>query len=323
MRCIRPGVPGIAHGRASVSGSRRYGQYTGLPSASVWLNSVANGTEMSGSVVDVGQPPRLGAVGQVAVGQQDHRCAVLERDAGRLDRGEEAVRRAVGGHDRQRRLAVAAVHRDVEVGRLGLGGQAGRRAAALDVDDEQRQLEARPPERWSRSSAPPRAAGGGDAEVAGERGAERHARRGDLVLGLQVRTPKCLCFDSSWRMSDAGRDRVRAEVTGSFASWPAATSPQASAVLPVMLVYSPAAGRRADLVAVTRRARRLAEVVAGQERRTVRAATCSFLPKRCSIQSRVGSIGRCTSTTPDRARRSSSTARRRGASRRAARRPPW
>ena len=25
MRCSRPGVPGIAHGRASVSGSRAYG----------------------------------------------------------------------------------------------------------------------------------------------------------------------------------------------------------------------------------------------------------------------------------------------------------
>ena len=112
MRCIRPGVPGIAHGRASVSGSRRYGQNSALPSASTWFGSVANGTEMSGSVVDVGQQPRLGAVGEVAVGQQDHRRAVLERDAGRLDRGVEAVRRAVGGDDRQRRLAVAAVHRE-------------------------------------------------------------------------------------------------------------------------------------------------------------------------------------------------------------------
>ena len=47
-RCISFGVPGIAHGRASVSGSRRYGQNSGLPSASVWLGSLANGTEMSG-----------------------------------------------------------------------------------------------------------------------------------------------------------------------------------------------------------------------------------------------------------------------------------
>ncbi len=44
MRCSRPGVPGIAHSRASVSGSRRYGQKS--PS---WLGSVANVVEMSGS----------------------------------------------------------------------------------------------------------------------------------------------------------------------------------------------------------------------------------------------------------------------------------
>ena len=106
-RCISPGVPGIAHGRASVSGSRRYGQNSGLPSASMWFGSVANGTEMSGRSVDVGQLPRLGAVGEVAVGQQDHRRAVLDGDAGGLDGGLEAVHRAVGGDDRQRRLAVS------------------------------------------------------------------------------------------------------------------------------------------------------------------------------------------------------------------------
>ncbi len=43
-RCSRPGVPGMAHGRASVLGSRRYGQNS--PS---WFGPVANGTEMSGS----------------------------------------------------------------------------------------------------------------------------------------------------------------------------------------------------------------------------------------------------------------------------------
>ena len=55
-----------------------------------------------------------------------------------------------------------------------------------------------------------------------------------------VRTPKCLCLDSSWRMSDAGVIGYEPSVTGSLASWPAATMPHASAVLPVMLVYSPA-----------------------------------------------------------------------------------
>ena len=115
------------------------------------LGSVGERHRDVGQRVDVGQLPRLGAVGEVAVGQQDHRRAVLEGDPGRLDRGVEALRRAVAGDDRQRRLAVAAVQREVEVGRLGLGGQAGRRAAALDVDDQQRQLDRRSPARSSRS----------------------------------------------------------------------------------------------------------------------------------------------------------------------------
>ena len=42
----------------------------------------------------------------------------------------------VGRHDRQRRLAVVAVHGQQQVGLLGLGGQAGRGTAALDVDDD-------------------------------------------------------------------------------------------------------------------------------------------------------------------------------------------
>ena len=51
----------------------------------------------------------------------------------------------------------------------------------------------------------------------------------------RVRTPKFLCFDSSWRMSDAGVIGYEPRNSGSSDSWPAAIRPQASAVLPVML----------------------------------------------------------------------------------------
>jgi putative transposase len=51
-----------------------------------------------------------------------------------------------------------------------------------------------------------------------------------------VRTPKFLCFDSSWRMSDAGVIGYDPRNTGRPACCPAAMSPQASAVLPVMFV---------------------------------------------------------------------------------------
>ena len=59
-------------------------------------------------------------------------------------------------------------------------------------------------------------------------------------------------------------------MTGSLASWPAATMPHASAVLPVMLVYSPGGSiGGTDLEAVPDGLGGLAEVVAGDERGAV------------------------------------------------------
>ena len=56
-----------------------------------WLGSVAKSGSMARQVVDLGDPPRLGAVGEVAVGEQHHRRAVGDRDPGRLEGGVEAV----------------------------------------------------------------------------------------------------------------------------------------------------------------------------------------------------------------------------------------
>ena len=70
-------------------------------------------------------------------------------------------------------------------------------------------------------------------------------------------------------MSLAGVIGYDPSVIGSFASWPAATMPHASAVLPVMLVYSPAGSGRPDLVAMADGLGGLAEVEAGEERRLV------------------------------------------------------
>ena len=56
-----------------------------------------------------------------------------------------------GGEHRHRRLGVAAEQRLQQVGLLGLGGQAGGRAAALDVADHERQLDHDRQARWPRS----------------------------------------------------------------------------------------------------------------------------------------------------------------------------
>ena len=160
---------------------------------------------------DVGDLPRLRAVGEVAVRQQHHRRAVGDRDPGGLDRGVEAVGRRLRGDDRHRRLAVAAEHRLQQVGLLGLGGQAGGRAAALDVDHQQRELgHHRQADRLAlqRDAG---ARGGGDPEVTGERRADRGTDAGDLVLGLERGDREALVLGQL--VKDVGRrgDRVGAE----------------------------------------------------------------------------------------------------------------
>ena len=185
-RCSRPGVPGIAHGRASVS-------RVALVRPELPVAGLGHVVGLGGEVgverrqrVEVGQLPRLGAVGEVAVGQQHHRRPVGQRDPGRLDGRVEAVAGRLRRDDRQRRLAVAAVHRLQQVGLLGLGRQAGRGTAALDVDDDQRQLERdREPDRL-------RLQRDARARTSWSRPAPRRTRHpsaapmpGDLVLGLE------------------------------------------------------------------------------------------------------------------------------------------
>ena len=160
----------------------------------------------------VGHPPRLGAVGDVAVGQQDHRGAVLDRDRDRLDRGVEAVGRRLGGQHRHRRLAVAAEHHLQQVGLLGLGRHPGARPGALDVADDQRQLGHHAPAPMvSALSATPGPGGGGHPELAGEAGAERGADAGDLVLGLEGGHPEPLVLAQLVQHVGGRGDRVGAQ----------------------------------------------------------------------------------------------------------------
>ena len=137
-----------------------------------------------GQRIKVGQQPRLTAVGQESVAEQDDRRAVLQRDTSCLDRGIETLRRAVRGDDRQRRLTVTTEHRDVQVGGFGLGRQTRRRATALNVDDQQRQLQRDAQADGFALQRQARATGGCDAEMPRERSAERHTDCRNLVLRL-------------------------------------------------------------------------------------------------------------------------------------------
>ncbi len=111
---------------------------------------------------------------------------VMKRDgdADGLEGHVEAIGRRARGDDGDGAFAVAAEHRLQQVGLLGLGRQTGARAAALHVDDDQRQFGHHGQADRLGLEADARAAGGGDAQRPAERGADGHADGGDLVLGL-------------------------------------------------------------------------------------------------------------------------------------------
>ena len=136
----------------------------------------------------------------------DHRRPVLQRRAGppRWRRrssatGERGATIGSGASPWRPNIAMQ------QVGLLGLGRQPGRRPGALHVDDQQRELQAdRQADRLG-LEVEARARGAGHAEVPGERCAERDADAAAISSSAcMVRTPKFLCCDSSWRMSDAG-----------------------------------------------------------------------------------------------------------------------
>ena len=153
-RCPAPPTGARASpGRAGTDGTRRRRSARSRTSVAI-----------DGSAGDVGDQPGLGAVREGRIRQQVDRRAVLERDPGRLDRGVEALRRARGGDHRHGALAVAAEEHHQQVGLLGLRRHAGRRAGALDVEDEQRQLEHHAEADHLRLEHDPRPGRGRDAE---------------------------------------------------------------------------------------------------------------------------------------------------------------
>ena len=242
MRCSRPGQPRRRPGARE----RRLVAHVGPERlGAVGVGVVGRRGERGvdrGERVDVGDAPGLRAVREVRVREQDHRRAVGDRDADRLERRVEAVARRLRRHDRQRGLAVAPVHREQEVGLLDLRGQTRRGPAALDVDDEQRQLEAdREADRLA-LEVDARAARGRHAERAAVARPDRRGDRRDLVLGLERADAELLALGELVEDVRGRRDRVAAQEQRQARHFCAAVMrPHDSAVLPVTFAYSPGA----------------------------------------------------------------------------------
>ena len=109
-------------------------------------------------------------------------CVAMRHASIAHSKASAGLRAAITG---MRRIAIAAIDRLVEVALLGLGRQAGGRAAALRIDDDQRQLGH---DRQAHRLGLQRDAGAGrdgDAQLAGIARADRGADRGDLVFRLE------------------------------------------------------------------------------------------------------------------------------------------
>ena len=170
---------------------------------------------------DVGDQPRLGAVREVRVREQEDRRAVLHRDPRRLDRRVEATRGSRGRDDRHRRLGVPPEEHHQEVRLLGLRRHPRRRPGALDVDDEERQLQRHREPHRLRLQHDPRAGRGRHAERAAERRTERSPGGGDLVLGLERAHAEVLQLREL--LEDVGRRRDRDTRRGRAATRRAST----------------------------------------------------------------------------------------------------
>src|SRR5271155_5366311 len=136
-------------------------------------------------VAEFGNAPRFGTVGQVAVRKQDHRDHIFYGDAAGFDGGPEAIPRSGRGDYGDGGFGVAAEHGLQQIGLLGFGGQAGGRAAALHVDDDERDFDGDSQAQGFGFQRHAGAGGGGERESARVGCADRGGDGGDFVFGLE------------------------------------------------------------------------------------------------------------------------------------------
>ena len=87
----------------------------------------------------------LDASGERGIAQNENRRAVFAGDARGFDRDVETILDPFGSEDDARAVAMTAVDRLVQIALFDVGWEAGARAAALNVKDDERDLGHRGP----------------------------------------------------------------------------------------------------------------------------------------------------------------------------------
>ena len=131
----------------------------------------------------------LDARGQRAVAEDEDRRAVFAGDPRRFDGDVKAILDSGGSQDDARAVSVAAEDRLVKVALLDVGRQTGTRSAALDIDNDERNLRHRSPADGLRLQRNPRPGAAGDGEIAGIRKPEGHRDRGQFILAWTKSPP--------------------------------------------------------------------------------------------------------------------------------------
>ena len=164
-----------------------------------------------GQVFDVRNFPGFSAVGEVAVRKNNHRDHVLDGNATGFERDPETI--ASGGRceNGNRRFGVAAEEGLEQVGLFGFGGQAGRRAAALDVANDERQFDGDGEAECFGFQGHAGAGSGGDAERAGIRRADGGSDGGDFVFGLKSGDAEILVLRKLMQDVRRGGDGIRTQ----------------------------------------------------------------------------------------------------------------
>ena len=262
MRCSKPGrarqwpTAAPAARRAGTAGTPRRSPRTGMLDLDLRQVGVLR------------NPPRLGAVGDVAVGEQHARASCSARPTARLparcrsNRPGCWPRSPASGTRRCGRTAPAT-------GRPARSSSANRcdgppRCTLMTIIGSS-VITARPMRFALERDARP--AAGRDRHRPGERGADRRGHRRDFVLGLEREHVEILVLGQLVQNVAGRRDRIAPRNSRLPLSRAAVIRPQASAVLPMMLVYLP--GGQLGLRHVELRVDRLdrfAVVVAGLER---------------------------------------------------------
>ena len=190
-----------------------------------------------GQRLDVGQQPGLGAVGEVPVGEQDDRRPVLRARCApprtrRRSSGSASAAATTGSGASPWRPYMASSRSDCSVF-VGSPVDGPPRCTSTTMSGSSR-LIASPIALGLQVHA--RAAGRGDAEVPGERGADRHAGRADLVLGLERADAEVLVRRQLVEDVGRRRDRVRRVGDRELALLRRGDQPvRRAATLPVML----------------------------------------------------------------------------------------